>query len=86
MRVEDLRRTPVPELQRLFVDEARDLPSGGLSALKDDPPLLASWNIIKRVQRTTAGRPAAGPPSSIVPAGPAPTDPAAAISATPVAS
>src|SRR5438105_11907669 len=37
VRVQDLRRTPVPELQRLFVDEARDLPSGGLSALKDDP-------------------------------------------------
>src|SRR5260221_4328077 len=37
MRVEDLRRTPVPELQRLYVDEARDLPGGGLSALKDDP-------------------------------------------------
>ena len=37
MRVEDLRRTPVPELQRLYLDEARDLPSGGLTALKDDP-------------------------------------------------
>src|SRR2546425_11933979 len=37
VRVQDLRRTPVPELQRLYVDEARDLPSGGLSALKDDP-------------------------------------------------
>jgi ribonuclease HII len=37
MRAEDLRRTPVPELQRLYLDEARDLPSGGLTALKDDP-------------------------------------------------
>ena len=37
MRVEDLRRTPVPELQRLYLDEGRTLPSGGLSALKDDP-------------------------------------------------
>jgi ribonuclease HII len=37
MRVEDLRRTPVPELHRLYVDEGRDLPSGGLTALRDDP-------------------------------------------------
>jgi ribonuclease HII len=28
---------PVPELYRLYVEEERDLPSGGLSALKDDP-------------------------------------------------
>jgi len=35
--LEDLRRTPVPELHRLYVEEARDLPSGGLSALKADP-------------------------------------------------
>jgi len=27
----------VPELHRLFCDEARDLPSGGLTALKQDP-------------------------------------------------
>ena len=37
VRVEDLRRTPVPELQRLYVDECHDLPSGGLTALKWDP-------------------------------------------------
>ncbi len=37
VRVEDLRRTPVPELQRLFVEEGRDLPAGGLTALKCDP-------------------------------------------------
>src|SRR5437762_2969827 len=35
--MEDLRRTPVPELQRLYVDERRDLPCGGLTALKADP-------------------------------------------------
>jgi len=28
---------PVPELHRLYVEEARDLPSGGLTALKEDP-------------------------------------------------
>jgi ribonuclease HII len=37
MRAEQLRDTPVSELQRLFVDEARELPSGGLTALKEDP-------------------------------------------------
>ena len=37
VRVQDLRRTPVPELQRLYVDECRDLPGGGLTALKSDP-------------------------------------------------
>src|SRR2546421_3565093 len=37
MRAEDLRRTPVPELQRMFYEEQRDLPSGGLTALKTDP-------------------------------------------------
>src|SRR5947207_2632478 len=37
VHVEDLRRTPVPELQRLYVDECRELPSGGLTALKSDP-------------------------------------------------
>jgi ribonuclease HII len=37
MRAEDLRRTPVPELQRLYLDEAHDLPSGGLTALREDP-------------------------------------------------
>ncbi len=37
MRAEDLRKTPVPELQRLYVDEQRDLPSGGLTALRNDP-------------------------------------------------
>ena len=37
MRAEDLRKTPVSELNRLFFEEQRDLPSGGLKALKDDP-------------------------------------------------
>src|SRR5260370_17313186 len=37
MGAEELRKTPVPELHRLFVEEARDLPSGGLTALKSDP-------------------------------------------------
>jgi ribonuclease HII len=37
MRAEDLRRTPVPELQRLFFEEHRELPSGGLKMLKEDP-------------------------------------------------
>jgi ribonuclease HII len=36
MRAEDLCDTPVSELQRLFVDESRELPSGGLTALKQD--------------------------------------------------
>src|SRR5260370_6648531 len=37
MRAEDLRCTPVPELHRLFLEEDRDLPSGGLKALREDP-------------------------------------------------
>src|SRR6202171_2321652 len=37
MRAEDLRCTPVPELHRLFLEENRDLPSGGLTALREDP-------------------------------------------------
>jgi ribonuclease HII len=37
MRAEDLRKTKVPELHRLFVEEGRELPSGGLTALKSDP-------------------------------------------------
>jgi ribonuclease HII len=37
VRVDELRGTPVPELQRLYVDECRELPSGGLTALKADP-------------------------------------------------
>ena len=37
VRLEDLRRTPVPELHRLYVEEQRALPSGGLGALKEDP-------------------------------------------------
>jgi ribonuclease HII len=37
MRVSDLRKLPVPELARLFLDEGRDLPQGGLTALRDDP-------------------------------------------------
>jgi|SRR6266851_1782673 len=37
MRAEDLRCMPVPELHRLFLEETRDLPSGGLKALREDP-------------------------------------------------
>ena len=37
VRSEELRRIPVPELHRLYVEEARTLPSGGLGALKEDP-------------------------------------------------
>jgi len=37
MRAEDLCKTKVPELHRLFVEEERELPSGGLTALKQDP-------------------------------------------------
>ena len=36
MRADQLRKVPVPELHRLFLEEARDLPSGGLTALKED--------------------------------------------------
>src|SRR5438552_11337927 len=37
VHVEELRRTPVPELQRRCVGECRDLPRRGLPALKADP-------------------------------------------------
>ena len=37
MRAEDLRRIAVPELHRLYVEEERDLPPGGLTALREDP-------------------------------------------------
>ena len=37
MGLDRLRKLPVPELYRLYVEEAHDLPSGGLSALKEDP-------------------------------------------------
>jgi ribonuclease HII len=37
VRLEDLRRTPVPELYRLYVEEGGNLPCGGLTALKEDP-------------------------------------------------
>ena len=37
MRAEQLRQVPVPDLHRLFLEEERELPSGGLRALKDDP-------------------------------------------------
>jgi ribonuclease HII len=37
MRAEQLRQVPVPDLHRLFLEEERDLPSGGLRALKEDP-------------------------------------------------
>lgn len=57
MRAEDLRKTPVPELQRLFVDESRELPSGGLSALREDPRAGAravAERIAKRNHRAQA--------------------------------
>src|SRR2546426_6882816 len=50
VRVQDLRRTPVPELQRLYVDECRDLPGGGLTALKSDPRAGARA-IAERIER-----------------------------------
>jgi len=50
VRVEDLRRTPVPELQRLFVEEGRDLPCGGLTALKCDPRAGARA-VAERIER-----------------------------------
>jgi ribonuclease HII len=37
MRASDLRKLPVPDLARLFLDEERELPQGGLSALREDP-------------------------------------------------
>src|SRR3954468_11391851 len=37
MRLSELRKLPVPELARLFLDEGRELPPGGLSALRGDP-------------------------------------------------
>jgi ribonuclease HII len=37
MRLGELRKLPVPELSRLFLDEGRELPAGGLSALRNDP-------------------------------------------------
>jgi ribonuclease HII len=50
MRADDLRRTPVPELCRLYVDEERDLPSGGLRALKEDPRAGARA-VAERIER-----------------------------------
>ena len=50
MRAEDLRKTAVPELQRLFLDERRDLPSGGLTALKGDPRAGARA-VAERIER-----------------------------------
>jgi ribonuclease HII len=35
--LERLRKMPVPELCRRYLEEAHDLPSGGLTALKEDP-------------------------------------------------
>jgi ribonuclease HII len=48
--LDKLRRTPVPELQRLYVDECHDLPSGGLTALKEDPRAGARA-IAERIER-----------------------------------
>ncbi len=59
MRAEDLRQTPVSELQRLYGDEARDLPSGGLSALKDDPRAGARA-VAERIQRRNSKAQAEG--------------------------
>src|SRR4051812_18810079 len=50
VRVEDLRRTPVPELQRLFVEGDRELPAGGLTALKCDPRAGAR-GIAEKIER-----------------------------------
>ena len=36
MRASELRDLPVYDLARLFLDEARELPQGGLSALRED--------------------------------------------------
>lgn len=36
MGLDKLRKLPVPELHRLYLDEERPLPDGGLSALKSD--------------------------------------------------
>jgi len=48
--LDKLRRTPVPELQRLYLDECHDLPSGGLTALKEDPRAGARA-IAERIER-----------------------------------
>jgi ribonuclease HII len=37
MRVSKLRELPVCDLARLFIDEGRELPQGGLCALREDP-------------------------------------------------
>src|SRR5260370_16549014 len=37
MRAEDLRCPPAPGRHRIFLEENRDLPSGGLKALREDP-------------------------------------------------
>ena len=50
MGLDKLRRTPVPELQRLYLDECHDLPSGGLTALKEDPRAGARA-IAERIER-----------------------------------
>ena len=50
MRADDLRRTPVPQLQRLFFEEHRDLPSGGLKVLKEDPRAGARA-VAERIER-----------------------------------
>ena len=36
MRLEELFKTPVPELHKLYVEEGQELPRGGLQALKED--------------------------------------------------
>jgi ribonuclease HII len=37
MRLAKLRELSVPELAKIYLDEGRDLPPGGLSALREDP-------------------------------------------------
>jgi ribonuclease HII len=59
MRVEDLRKTPVPELQRLFVDEAHDLPPGGLTALREDERAGARA-VAERIQKRNSKAQAEG--------------------------
>jgi hypothetical protein len=44
------------------------------SALKDDPALLGNWNLVKRVTKSSPGRPAAAAPSNAPPTSTKPED------------
>jgi ribonuclease HII len=50
MRASELRQMPVPELARMFLDEDRELPVGGLSTLRADPRAGAR-SIAERIDR-----------------------------------